>query len=247
MRQAILNGKRNMAIKRYSWDGFPAVWLHAGEMLVKTHPAYAAAKTGDSDAAFRLVNSLITVGIVDALGQALDDYEPTLVSAHAIEKDGVNAIPEALAEYLGNRLGWPVDSEIVQTNVVGHTGADGFTRLARQAEFGGEVKAGTVYCLVDDFVGQGGTLANLRGFLIGGGGNVVGAAVLTGKPYSAILSPTDEILTKLREKHGYELEKWWKERFGFGYECLTNSEGNYLVRTPTFDRIRDRITAAVEG
>lgn len=110
-----------------------------------------------------------------------------MVSAHAIEKEVVNAIPEALAEHLGNRLGWPIDSEIVQTNVVGHTGADGFTRLARQAEFGGEVKAGMVYCLVDDFVGQGRTLANLRGFLIRGGEIVVGATVLTGKPYSATL------------------------------------------------------------
>ena len=178
-----------MTIERYSWDGFPPVWIHSGELVVKTHPEYGAAKAGDSDAAFRLVNSLITGDIVDALGLALDHCKPTFVSAHAIEKEGVNAIPEALAEHLGNRLGWPVDSEIVQTNVVGHTGADGFTRLARQAEFGGEVKVGMVYCLVDDFVGQGGTLANLRGFLIRGGGIVVGATVLTGKPYSATLAP----------------------------------------------------------
>lgn len=236
-----------MAFGRYSWNGFPPVWIHSSEMVVKAHPVYDAAKAGDSDAAFRLVNALITEEIVDALGQALDHCKPTLVSAHAIEKEGVNAIPEALAEHLGNRLGWPVDSEIVQTNVVGHTGADGFTRLARQAEFGGEVQAGMVYCLVDDFVGQGGTLANLRGFLMSGGGIVMGATVLTGKPYSAILTPTEEVLNQLREKHGSELENWWKERFGFDYECLTNSEGNYLFRTPSFDRIRDRIVAAVES
>lgn len=236
-----------MTIERYSWDGFPPVWIHSGELVVKTHPEYGAAKAGDSDAAFRLVNSLITGDIVDALGLALDHCKPTFVSAHAIEKEGVNAIPEALAEHLGNRLSWPVDSEIVQTNVVGHTGADGFTRLARQAEFGGEVKVGMVYCLVDDFVGQGGTLANLRGFLIRGGGIVVGATVLTGKPYSATLALTNQVLQQLREKHGIELENWWYERFGFGYECLTNSEGNYLFRSPTFDRIRDCIVAAIES
>ena len=33
-------------------------------------------------------------------------------------------------------------------NIVGHTRANGFVRLARQAEFGGEVKEGRVYCLV---------------------------------------------------------------------------------------------------
>ena len=235
-----------MAIDRYPWDGFPAVWIQSDESVVKKHPNYDSAKSGDSDAAFRLVDSLVGETIALDLGEAFDDRKPTLVSAHAIEREGVNAIPEALAEYLGNRLGWPVDSEIVQTNVVGHTGADGFTRLARQAEFGGGVKAGTMYCLVDDFVGQGGTLANLRGFLIKGGGIVVGATVLTGKPYSAILSTTEQVLNQLREKHGSELENWWLERFGFGYDCLTNSEGNYLFRTPSFDRIRDRIAAAVQ-
>jgi hypothetical protein len=177
-----------MAPKRYSWGGFPPVWIHSGELVVKNHPEYGAAKAGDSNAAFRLVNSLITGDIVYALGQALDRCKPTMVSAHAIEREGVNAIPEALAEHLGNLLGWAVDSEIVQTNVVGHTGADGFTRLARQAKFGGEVKSGVVYCLVDDFVGQGGTLANLRGFLISGGGIVAGATVLTSKPYSVFLT-----------------------------------------------------------
>lgn len=44
-----------------------------------------------------------------------------------------------------------------------HTGANGFGRLARQPFFEGVVTAGQDYVLVDDFVGMGGTLANLRG------------------------------------------------------------------------------------
>ncbi|MCX6872736.1 MAG: phosphoribosyltransferase [Verrucomicrobia bacterium] len=183
-----------MAIDRYPWRGFPAVWIHAEELAVKRHLDYAAAKAGDSNAAFRLVISWVAKHIVDALRQTFDDCKPTLVSAHAIEREGVNAIPEALAEHLGSQLTWPVDSEIVQTNVVGHTGADGFTRLALQAEFGGTIEAGRTYLLVDDFIGQGGTLANLRGFVLKGGGEVVGATVLTGKPYSAILTPHEESL-----------------------------------------------------
>jgi adenine/guanine phosphoribosyltransferase-like PRPP-binding protein len=42
---------------------------------------------------------------------------------------------------------------------VSHTGADGFSRLARQAQFAGSVQAGRRYVMVDDFVGMGGTLA----------------------------------------------------------------------------------------
>lgn len=52
---------------------------------------------------------------------------------------------------------------VLQTNVVAHTGADGFSRLARQAEFAGAIQPGCDYVLVDDFVGMGGTLANLKG------------------------------------------------------------------------------------
>ena len=236
-----------MPIDRYPWNGFPAVWLHADELVVKKHPDYAAAKAGDLDSAFSLVEALASEEVIHGLAKVFSAHQPILASAHAIEKEGVNAIPEALADHLGHRLGWPVDSEIVQTNVVGHTGADGFTRMARQAEFGGEVIEGRIYFLVDDFVGQGGTLANMRGFLIKGGGIVAGATVLTGKSYSANLTPEEGLLKQLREKHGNELENWWHDRFGFGCDCLTNSEGRYLLRTPAFERIRDRIAAAVKG
>ena len=76
----------------------------------------------------------------------------------------------------------------MQLNSVGHTGADGFTRLANQALFSGNVVAGQEYLVVDDFVGQGGTLANLIGFIRSLGGEVLGATVLTGKSYSAKLA-----------------------------------------------------------
>lgn len=57
---------------------------------------------------------------------------------------------------MGSKLHWLVESSIVQTNVVAHTGANGFSRLARQAEFDGSVSKHACYVLVDDFVGQGG-------------------------------------------------------------------------------------------
>lgn len=181
------------------------------------------------------------------MAQAFQGRKPILVSVHAIERTGVNAIPEVLADVLVQQLGWRVDNGIVQTNIVAHTGADGFLRLARQAMFDGSVVAGDEYILVDDFVGQGGTLANLRSHILGSGGKVVGATVLTGKPYSVNLRLRVDTLEKLRSKHGRALEIWWKKRFGFGFDCLTESEARYLLNTPNADRIRNRIVAAVEA
>jgi hypothetical protein len=166
---------------------------------------------------------------------------PTLVSAQAYERDGVNAIPEIMADELSKILGWPVDPGVLQVNVVSHTGADGFSRLARQAEFAGAIQPGADFVLVDDFVGMGGTLANLKGHIESQGGRVLAAGCLTGKPHSAKPKPTPERLQELRARHGHDLESWWIERFAHSFDALTESEARYLARTATADTIRDRL------
>ena len=138
-----------------------------------------------------------------------------LVPIHALESEGVNEIPMALAEELSRRLEMPVHDAIVQLNSVGHTGADGFTRLA-----------------------------NLAGFIRGQGGEILGATVLTGKPYSAKLAPDEAQIRALKAKHGAELEEWWRQSFGFGFDCLTRSEARYLENTADADTIRSRVAAA---
>ncbi len=232
---------------RAPWDGFPDVLIHAAEPAVKQHPAYRAAKSGDDLSARALVHDTVDPGQVQALAELLAGRTPILVSAHAFEQHGVNAIPEALADELGRRLGWEVDSQVVQSNIVTHTGADGFSRLARQARFDGPILPGADYVLVDDFVGMGGTLANLRGYVLWRGGKVAAAVTLTGKPYSARLALTGDTLQQLRNAHGAELERWWQARFAHAFDALTESEARYLARTPDADTVRDRIVAAEQA
>ncbi len=231
-----------MKPSRSPWCGFPEVIIHAPESAVKKHPLYAAAKSGDAAAAQLLVKELISVESILALQLIIRNAKPILISAHAYESQGTNAIPQAVADELGERIGLPVDQSIVQTNVVGHTGASGFARLARPALFDGEIESGREYLIVDDFVGQGGTLANLRGFIELKGGRVLAATVLTGKPYSAKLSLESTQLEELRKKHGNDFEKWWHKKFGYTFDCLTQSEARYLSKTEDADKIRDRIT-----
>jgi hypothetical protein len=236
-----------MKVYRYPWDRFPPLIIQAEERIVKTHPSYHSAKSGDPESAINLVREMTSKDSLAHISQLFSDFQPVLVSAHAVESSGVNAIPQAMAEYLGYKLRWPVETSIVQANIVGHTGADGFSRLARQAKFDGIVTRFTNYILVDDFIGQGGTLANLRGFLIRNGACVIGGTVLTGKSYSAKLSSNEQQIIQLREKHGPELESWWLDHFGFGYQCLTHSEARYLLNTPTAQRVRDQIAQAGEA
>jgi hypothetical protein len=65
-----------------------------------------------------------------------------------------------------------------------------------------------------------------------------------GQPYSAKLTPSDTTLRALRAKHGDELETWWKDNFGYGFDYLTESEARYLERADSAQLIRDRLLAA---
>jgi hypothetical protein len=57
------------------------------------------------------------------------------------------------------------------------------------------------------------------------------------------LALTDETLKALRIKHG-NLEPWWREQFGFGFDALTESEARYLIRAEDADTIRNRLVEA---
>ena len=234
---------------RVPWRQFPDAVLLANETQTKQHVDYPAAKNGDSVAAANLVYALTNDMGISAVRRLVDGSDaeaevPALVSVHAHEGGSVNAIPAALAELLSERLDIEHNDTVVQTNLVCHTGADGYGRLARQARFEGAVERGRTYLMVDDFIGQGGTLANLRGWIQKQGGKVGGATALTGKPYSAILTPSKEQLHELRQKHGKDFEKWWRGHFGHAFDCLTQSEARYLARSPDVDTIRDRLAAA---
>ena len=228
---------------RYPWDYFPDVLIHAPEIFVKKHRAYTAAKAGETAAAVELVLEALSLQVLEQMWRLFSKYHPGLVSVHAEEAQGTNAIGEAMATVIATKLNWHYEREVIQINKVSHTGASGFARLRGQALFGGNARSGLHYVLVDDFIGQGGTLANLRGHLMAQGARVIGATVLTGKDYSARLAPARAQIDELRRKHG-DLENWWYRRFGFDFECLTASEARYLCRTPTSERIITNLEAA---
>jgi hypothetical protein len=229
---------------RAPWgSGFPAVLIQAPRREVTIHPWFAAARTGDVDAAALLVAGTVSGEVTDRLAELGLGRDPILASVHALKLAGVSVLAEVLAQALRKLLGWETDTELVQANVVDHIGDIGFGHLARQAVFAGGVQAGRTYILVDDFIGQGGTLANLRGHILRGGGQVAGATVLTGNSAAAELVPGPDILLELRSKHG-SIERWWEQYFGFGFDCLTAAEAGFLAGSPDSGTIRERIEAA---
>jgi hypothetical protein len=236
-------GEEKQHLRRTPWNNFPDVEIFSPEIFVKEHPLYSSAKEGNAIAAEGLIEDVLAGANVAGLKRLLDEPRPFLLPVHAVESEGMNVIPRVFARALSNILDLPVFSGVIQINRVTHTGASGYHRLAFPAIFDGEVVL-TSYLLVDDFVGQGGTLANLRGFIETKGGAVIAAVALTGKSYSAELRPEEGTLDELRRKHGKQLEEWWFATFGYGFERLTQSEARYLIRVDDAHAIPERLATA---
>ncbi len=233
---------------RTTWSStFPDVVIHAQLNERDDHADYIAAKSGDYEAARVLVASLLSPEALEQLKAIVGQRPVLLAGVSAIETLGFNAIPDAMANEISLRLGWPIDAgELRQINKVGHTRASSWHRFVTQAEFGGLVLSGTNYVLVDDHVGFGGTLANLRGYIEHRGGQVIAMTTLTETLDARKIALQATTLEILRSRHGNELEEIWQENFGYGLDCCTQLEAGYLCRQQSVDYIRRRMAKAAK-
>jgi hypothetical protein len=104
----------------------------------------------------------------------------------------------------------------------------------------------TDYILVDDHVGFGGTLANLRGFIEGKAGRLLGMTTLTETREARKIAVSRDTLSMLQGKHGDQLEQFWRGEFGHGINGLTNIEAGYLCRVESLAAIKNRMAQAAE-
>ena len=125
---------------------FPEVAALADYRTMKQNPFYTAAKTGDNEAAASLIQTLMQCGNIENLLSLGEKYpDAILLGIHAEEAEGTNKIPQVLAGYIGKMTGLEVDKDILQSNVVSHTGAGQNVRLFNRPEFDGEVQNARLY------------------------------------------------------------------------------------------------------
>jgi orotate phosphoribosyltransferase-like protein len=238
----------NVVIPRTPWPEHSAdVVIHGDLQRRNRHPNLAIAKAGNAGAALALVRDLLSDTAIETLASLLQGRKPVIVPVTAIEVAGFNAIPDAMAQELGGRLKLPpVSGAIMQSNKVAHTKADGWHRLVTPATFAGVVPPGLDCVVVDDHIGFGGTLANLRGYIEANGGHVLAMTTLTETGGGRKIAARPESLSVLCSKHGNEFAQFWRAVFGHGLDCLTNLEAGYLSRIESFDAIRTRMAQAAE-
>jgi hypothetical protein len=229
---------------RTAWaDDMPDAIIQAPLNAMKDHPDYVAAKAGDVDAAARVVAATMQQTKIDEIRRLIGDRTPVIVPVHARESEGVNELPMAYANALGSVLGLDVTDTVIQAERVNRSSGDGWYRLANPVPFSGDVEPGVEYVLiVDDTLTQGGTLAGLKGHIESQGGKVILASTLTGKQYSAKLSLAKSTLKALRSQYG-QLENWWRNTFGYGFDRLTEWEARYILASgKNADAIRTTIS-----
>jgi hypoxanthine-guanine phosphoribosyltransferase len=230
---------------RQAWEkNFPPVVLQAAIGCAKKHSSYEQAKAGDIESALLLASDLVNEDTIQKIAHLIGDKKPLLIPVHAEEAISINRIPLAYAIVMATKLNLNVELNIVQAAKVSRTGTDGFSRLAFPPPFSG-IPSINADCaiILDDTLTQGGTLANLKGYIEQFGIQTIAATTLTGKNYSSVLAISPDTLTTLREKY-HELEHWWREFFGYGFDCLTESEARYILNSKKdANTLRNRIIA----
>jgi len=227
-----------------SWPkDFANATLHTSMSKLTGHPEYKKAKAGDARAAISLVRDLVKPEKILNLKKQYPDA--VVVAPHAEEAAGKNAIPRVLAEAYRD-AGFEVNTDIVQSNRAARTEKDSPLRLVARPEFDGKVQAGRKYILIDDALGQGGTMSELRHFIENNGGEVAAVSALTSGIYGSKIKPDTQIIKKIEDKHGrQQTEKFLREHNIAGkLEALTQKEAHYIARQPSLDDLRDRILAA---
>jgi adenine/guanine phosphoribosyltransferase-like PRPP-binding protein len=206
---------------------------------IKAHPRYQEAKAGDHDAALDVVEALVKP---QSLQRAKERFgaEAIYVPIVAVETEGHNRLPRALAEYYAYMTGARADEAIHQTNYTAHTGKDMLGRMLSRPTFAGSVQPGVTYVLVDDVVTSGGTFAELAGYIQENGGKVIGTVVLANASRSGTIAVRAETLARIKEKFGNAIF----EEIGIEAEALTQPEAVYLNKLKDVDSLRNRVLEA---
>jgi hypothetical protein len=222
---------------RVAWGRFPEVIVHSSIHKLKSSFGYFTAKRGNHRTALRIAHALVKQSRIEL---PIDFVVPVI----QVDQGHYNALPVALAAVLAKHLGAKLWLEVCQINKVNHTGADALDRLRNQPVFGGPVPTGKKCLVCDDVVTFGASLANLRGFLVSSGAEVVAATAIGAAYGSTKLRPEASLIGELRERYDRELETQ-TAALGFGCECLTAREAYFLAGMRNIERVRSCVTQGV--
>jgi hypothetical protein len=240
---------------RVPWQAdFPKVVVNAAwegsEQNLPDHPAYwPAKKKRNVKAAFKLCDDVVTEENLDFLYDLAYRLEPVVVAPALTLHETQNALARSYAVWLSGKMKWHLDEKIYQSKTINRDfNNNGWFRIVNEPEFYGEVQKDRPYLIADDVCAMGGTLASLRGYIETNGGKVLGMTVLaSGSGENVQISLVGDTFTRLSSKWGGELGEACCKELGHGLESITEPEGRFLLRCPSYEHFRAGIDGARVG
>lgn len=196
---------------------------------INNRPDHKAAKSGDINAAIRIVKRVKDGKLIHDL---VEKYPNAIVAPIYAENEDVstNKLPIALAhEFVSKGL---KQANIVQIEKAKHTNADALDRIINVPQFDGDIVQGAEYIIIDDVMTMGGSLNALRSYIESKGGKVVAISVLANNSQDGIinLSPTQETLNELRKlKYRVYENILRKEGLYANFKCLTEQQARAII------------------
>lgn len=234
---------------RHPWDNnFPDAFVHcawqpppsqrnrptlAGGDYLKFHPQHRQAKEErDIQSAINILEDIaIEQPLLDLRNVAIaHGVTPHLIAPAATVDESQNALAIGYAQWLGKQLEWPVEERVYQQKTRSKDREGPWFRLAHPSTFYGQIDTGASYVIVDDVITLGGTLADLRSFIISKGGNVIAMSAIASPDGTNSQVRLSDLTRHHLEKHyGPDLSGYCLDVLGHSHDCLTNEEGRKLL------------------
>jgi hypothetical protein len=237
---------------RVTWPaGFPKVLVNAPweseSFNLPDHPGYWPAKRKrDAKAAVSLCEDLVTEENLEILYDLTYGLEPIVAAPALTLHETQNALARAFAGWLSAKMNWQLDRNLYQAKTINRDfNTNGWFRIVNEPDFYGQVEAGRPYILADDVCAMGGTLASLRGYIETNGGKVLGMTVLaSGSGKNVQISLVGDTFARLTTAWAGKLVAAYPTEIGHELESITEPEGQFLLRCPSYDRFRAGIDGA---
>lgn len=142
---------------------------------------------------------------------------------------GRNALACAAAEYLGGRLGLEVDTNITQLESPSRKAMYKLDKLFNFPAFSGSVVPDRHYVPVDDMLGTGGTIAELRSYIMNNGGKYAfSCCMASSSGQDHLLNNTPKQVSDIVEALGQNVTEWFQATAQIRLSALTRVE-SYLL------------------
>jgi hypothetical protein len=237
---------------RVPWPAdFPRIMVNAPweseTFSLRNHPGYWPAKRKrDTKAAITLCDDVVTEENLEFLYDLTYGLEPIVAAPALIMHETQNALARSFAGWLSAKMNWELDRNLYQTKTINRDfNTNGWFRIVNEPEFYGQIQAGRPYILADDVCAMGGTLASLRGYIETNGGKVLGMTVLaSGSGKNVQISLVGDTFARLTATWNGQLATVCSQEMGHELESVTEPEGQFLLRCPSYDRFRAGIDGA---